>query len=68
MRIINDCQPEQSIIRDYTKMTDNQLEVNVLKGYEQAIEEKERRQKSPSKEGDFSPTSTLGRKGNSSIT
>lgn len=41
--MINDCQSKESIIRDYSKLTDNQLEVNVQKGYEQAIEEKKRR-------------------------
>lgn len=42
--MVNDCRPEQSIIKDYSKLTDNQLEVNVLKGHEQAIVEKKRRQ------------------------
>ena len=37
------CQPEESMIRDYSKLTDAQLEVNVLRGYEQATAEKKRR-------------------------
>jgi len=40
----NDCQPEQSIIRNYSKLTDNQLEVNIQRGYKAAMEEKKRRQ------------------------
>lgn len=41
----NDCTPNESIIRNYHLMTDNQLEVNVIKGYEEAIIEKARRLK-----------------------
>ena len=41
--MINDCRPELSIIKDYTKLTDAQLEANVLRGYEEAIIEKKRR-------------------------
>ena len=41
--MINDCQPEQSIIKDYSKLTDAQLEANVLRGYEPALVEKRQR-------------------------
>ncbi len=33
--MINDCKPEPGIIRDYFKLTDAQLEANVLRGYEE---------------------------------
>ena len=42
--MINDCKPEPGIIRDYFKLTDAQLEANVLRGYEEAIIEKKRRE------------------------
>jgi len=41
--MINDCIPDKSIILNYHLMTDNQLEVNVVKGYQEAINEKARR-------------------------
>ena len=41
--MINDCQPEQGIIKDYSKLTDAQLEANALRGYEPALAEKRRR-------------------------
>lgn len=42
--MINDCIKPPGIIKDYSKMTDNQLEVNVQKGYEKAILELARRE------------------------
>ena len=41
--MINDCTPINNIIRNYSLLTDNQLEVNVSKGIEEAIIEKARR-------------------------
>lgn len=42
--MVNDCTPERSIIKDYTKMSDAQLAVNVSKEYDGAILELARRE------------------------
>jgi len=65
MRITYDCEPQPSIIKDYSKMSDAQLQASVSYGWPGALAEAQRRgwliKSKAAPQDDLSTPSTHGR-------